>query len=848
MNLRFTFASQNLIILNKMKTNITKTVLSLLVMLCSLTMWAQERGKVSGTITLSDNTAAENISVVLKGTNYSATTNASGAYEIRNVKPGTYTLRISAIGVAAVEEAVNVTANETVTKNISLSENQEQLSEVVIEGRGNKFSRSESAIVSKMPLKDLENPQVYNTITGELLKEQVVTNMDDAYKNVPGLDRLWESTGRGGDGAGYFSLRGFPVQPTMINGLPAVSNGSEDPQNVERIEVIKGPSGTLFGSSLISYGGLINVTTKKPYDTFGGNVTYTGGTYGLNRFTADINSPFKDNKGGVRINASYHNENSFQDAGFRRSVFVAPSVLYKASDRLTFFINTEFYNNRSTNTGMLFVDRFSPLRATNLSELEAFGYNRNRSYTSNDLYIDTPTFNAQGQMNYKINDQWTSQTAFSRTSTKSDGYYSYIYEASGFAESTIGQPLNGMVFGRYMSKQNSETYGTDIQQNFIGDFKLGSFRNRMVVGVDYFNRNVVNNSGPYVGNGYIYLGNNQSQFDSFLTAMAQPTGRDDSGVLTQPGVDALLANGNVNPMKSKEEIFSAYASDVINFTPALSAMVSLRVDRFSNKGDLSTSSDDFNQTAYSPKFGLVYQPILEKVSLFANYMDGFSNTAPVQDRIEGVSITRTFKPEHAKQFEAGTKVSLMNNKVSATLSYYNITVDDMVYSIQEANLVNPALPNIINLQNGKQRNKGFEAFVTANPIQGLNIIAGYSYNDSKLLEGDGDFKDRRPESAGPMNLANLWASYKFSGGVLNGFGLGFGGNYASKNRIFNRNLAGSFTLPEYTVLNASAFYTVEGFTLTLKMDNLTDKDYYKGWSTISPQKPRTFAASLSYQF
>ena len=58
-----------------------------------------------------------------------------------------------------------------------------------------------------------------------------------------------------GDGAGYYSLRGFAVQPTMINGLPGLTNGSLDPANIDKIEVIKGPSGTLFGSSLISYGG-----------------------------------------------------------------------------------------------------------------------------------------------------------------------------------------------------------------------------------------------------------------------------------------------------------------------------------------------------------------------------------------------------------------------------------------------------------------------------------------------------------------------------------------------------------------------------------------------------------------
>ncbi|WP_205729428.1 TonB-dependent receptor [Flavobacterium alkalisoli] len=815
-----------------MNISILKKALFSLMLICTAVATAQERGKINGTITLSGNTPAENITVVLKGTAFSSVTNTQGNYEIKNVKPGNYVLRVSAIGIVPVEENITLAAGQTISKNFTLAESQEELDEIVIDGKGNKFTRSKSAVVSKMPLKDIENPQVYNVITSELLKEQVVTNFDDALKNAPGIDKLWEATGRGGDGAGYFSLRGFAVQPTMVNGLPSITNGSPDPANMESIEVIKGPSGTLFGSSLVSYGGLININTKKPYNFFGGNISYTAGTYGLNRFTADINTPLNDDKTALfRLNAAYHTENSFQDAGFKKSLFVAPSLSYKVNDKLSFLVNTEFFNGKSTNQTMLFLDRGAELRVHDMNE---FKYDNKRSYTGNDLYIETPTFNIQAIMNYKLSEQWTSQTVFSRTSAKSQGYYSYLYESTRFTPVT-----DGVVLSRYISNQNSETYGTDIQQNFIGDFEIGGlFRNRIVVGLDYFNRNVVNNSGAYVGNGLIYIGDNLQQFNELVLGNTDPaTFTDDTGILTQAGTDALLENSPINPSKTSQETYSAYASNVINFLPSLSAMVSLRVDRFANKGDLSTTSDDYNQTAFSPKFGIVFQPILDKVAVFANYMNGFNNIAP----ITGTSNeTFTFDPEQANQFETGAKFNLLNNKVIATVSYYDIKVSNTVIQVA---------PNEYS-QGGERYSRGLEASVTASPINGLNIIAGYSYNDSLLetaAEGD-DFAGKRPESAGPRNLANLWASYRFKGGKLNGFGLGFGGNYASKNLIFNRNVGGTFTLPEYTVLNASAFYSVDAFSITLKVDNITNKDYYKGWSTISPQKPRIFSANVTYNF
>jgi iron complex outermembrane receptor protein len=829
----------------QMSTSILKKLAFSLMLLCTITVWAQDKAGLNGKITLSGDTPAENISVSLKGTSNGAITNAKGEYEIKHIKPGTYTLRVAGVGITAVEETVTLAAGEQQTKDFMLSESQEQLNEVVINGNANKFARTKSDVVSKMPLKDMENPQVY-TISAELLKEQVVTNFDDALKNAPGIDKLWESTGRGSDGAGYFSLRGFAVQPTMINGVPGLTNGSPDPANIERIEVIKGPSGTLFGSSLISYGGLININTKRPYDTFGGNISYTGGTYGLNRYTVDINTPLgTEKKVFLRLNAAYHTENSFQDAGFKKSFFVAPSLTYQVNDKLSFFVNTEFYNGKSTNQTMLFLDRGTALRVHNMDELN---YDNNRSYTGNDLYIETPTFNIQAQMNYKFSSQWTSQTILSRSSAKSDGYYSYLYEGTQYYPAVT----EGIVLGRYISKQNSETYGTDIQQNFIGDFQIGKMRNRLVVGLDYFNRNITSNNSTYAGNGAVYIGSNLAQFNNNVLGITDPTlYTDDSGILNQAGTDALIAGTPVTPSKSMQEVFSAYASDVFNFTPALSAMASLRVDRFSD--------GDNAQTALSPKFGLVYQPILDKLSLFANYMNGFVNTTPTTNRIAGVETTQTMDPEHAGQFEVGAKVNFFNNKVTGSVSYYETKVSDQVYSRQIAQLNpdgtpvldadgNAAIPNIINYQNGGQTNKGIEFSITANPIEGLNIIAGYSYNDSKLTEGDVDFVGHRPESAGPQNLANLWASYKFGTGALNGFGLGFGGNYASENRIMNRTTAGTFTLPEYTVINASAFYNVDAFTITLKLDNITDKDYYKGWSTISPQKPRIFAANITYNF
>jgi len=816
-----------------------KNIVTILFLTITSFVFAQQ-GQIKGQVISNSGEVIPGANIILTGTNIGINTDESGYFEIENVPAKRYKIKVSYIGFRTTSKDIRVYNNQTTNiGTIEIIEKSEELGEVVLEGyKKNKFYRSESTVVSKLPLKDIENPQVYNTVSSKLLNEQVITNFEDALKNAPGIYKLWESTGRGGDGGGYYSLRGFAVQPTMMNGLPSLTNGTMDPANIENVEIIKGPSGTLYGSSLISYGGLINVNTKRPhFDGFGGSISYTGGSYGLNRVTADINTLLNEEETvALRINTAYHTQNSFQDAGLKKSIYVAPSLAYKANDRLTFNINTEFYSGENTNQTMLFLDRGAELRVHNIDEL---GYDNNRSYTSNDLTIKNPTFSVQGEMRYKLSDNWTSQTAISSSSAKSDGYYSYLYEITNTVDQV--SPINdGIILSRYTSKQNSEKTGVDIQQNFIGEFNLGNLKNKMVAGLDYYNQRIINNSTGYANQGFVYIGTNNDEFAAVAPALHQQFGTpmndgfvDDTGILTQAGADASIAtlgNPSAQYSETKQEIYSAYVSDVIYFLPQLSAMASLRLDHFSN--------DAHEQTALSPKFGLIYQPILDKVSIFANYMNGFSNVAPriVQDG--ETTTTLSFDPEKANQFEVGTKLSLFENKLAATLSYYDIKVSNIVLSTSPTTYS----------QGGEQYSKGFETSITANPIEGLNIIAGYSYNDSKVTEGAEDFVNKRPEQAGPQNLANLWASYHFYNGSLKGFGAGFGGNYASDNMIFNRNLAGTFTVPEHTVLNASIFYEVKDFSITLKLNNIANEEYYTGWSTVSPQMPRSFSANFTYNF
>ncbi len=801
----------------------------LILFFLAITGATAQTANIEGTVTDANDTPLLGVNVFVKNSQKGAQTDTNGHFKINNISEGTHTVYFSYVGFKNQEVTVTLTQNETKElPSITMYEGNEILQEVVVNGeRRNKFSRKKTAYVSKLPLQDLENSQVYSTITTDLLKSQVTTNFEDALKNATGIEKLWTSTGRGGDGAGYYSLRGFSVQPQLVNGVPGITNGTINAANIERIEVIKGPSATLFGSTVTSYGGLINVVTKKPYIGFGGEVSFTSGTYGLNMLSADLNTPLdKENNVYFRLNTSYSTEDSFQDAGFRKSFFVAPSLSYKVNNRLSFSFYAEITQAEQTNPTFLFLNRSAPSRARNLDELN---YNNKLSFTSNALTLTNPSANYRVEMDYKLSDTWQSQTILSKSSTSTDGYYSYLFDYG---------ILEGTTFSRLISKQNSRTNTTDIQQNFVGDFKIGNLRNRVVAGVDYFNSTVTDNS-----TGYAFYGNVRANGETISDNPFTEEVEEGSFPLTTSGVDAALASQSVNNIKSKTHVYSAYVSDVLNITPTLSAMAGVRFDVFDNEGDLSNPDDDYDQSTFSPKFGLLYQPIKDVISVFANYQNGFTNVAPalVGDPQDGDQNLKSFDPEQANQLEVGVKTNFFKNRLNATISYYDINVTDKV-------ITDPASP-FNKIQGGEVESKGFEIEVNANPVRGLNIKAGFSNNDSEIVKNDNPILlGTRPVEAGPETLYNLWANYEFQEGALDGFGLGAGFNGASERVTINYGPAGQFVLPEYTVANASVFYQANKYRIGLKLNNVFNKEYYKGWTTITPQTPRALYANFTYKF
>lgn len=750
----------------------------------------QNFGKIKGQISTSDGELAVGVNIILKNSKYGTMSNEDGVYEFNRIKPNTYTLQVSLTGYETLEKEITVTENKTTTLNFKLKVSNKELQEVVINTRKSVLSKK-TDYVARMPLKNIENPQVYSVIHKELLQDQIVVEMGSAIRNSAGVVPLNYPSG------GFAAIfRGFTIGINSRNGMETLSGRSSvGIANIERIEIVKGPSGTLFGSSASSFGGVVNLVTKKPFETAATQIGYTGGSFGLNRLTADINTPLtKDKNVLFRLNVAVNKEKSFLDYGFNNTLAITPSLTFKASEKLTFNIDAELFNVNSTKP--LYPAISSTSGITNPSDIK-LAYKKSLVHDDADAKSSASKAFVQGE--YQLSDNWKSTTLFSFVGEDVEYSYQVLPTWTSPTTATIRATLFGPISSNY----------TNIQENINGEFSTGSLKHKLLTGINYRHYSDTFSSTPSPNTPFTTI--------DITTNFTPIRKKDIDAVLLAP---AIRAGRN-------EHTFSAYVSDVINVTDQLSAMLSLRVDNFDRKESGTTAA--YNQTSLSPKIGVVYQIVKDQISIFGNYMNGFQNLAPVPQP-NGDQLV--LDPLYANQYEGGIKVEAFNKKFSTTISYYNITNDNAVMRYTDLTYE----------QGGKQVSKGYDFELITNPITGLEIVAGYAYNDNRIVKSANAALEGNKAQDAPENVWNFWTSYKLQNN-LKGLGLGFGANYVDDSYMSTSN---TFYIPSYTIFNATVFYEQPTWRVGIKLNNLTNEKYWSTWG--APQAPANFLVNLTFKF
>jgi iron complex outermembrane recepter protein len=247
---------------------------------------------------------------------------------------------------------------------------------------------------------------------------------------------------------------------------------------------------------------------------------------------------------------------------------------------------------------------------------------------------------------------------------------------------------------------------------------------------------------------------------------------------------------------------------------------------------ITTQSDE----AFSPRIGLVYQPI-KPISLYASHSRSFAPNFATS--VDGSIL----EPERGTQYEVGVKGDFLDGKVSTTLAAYQVTKTNI-------GTTDPDNPDF-SIPVGEITSRGIELDVAGEIIPGWNLIASYGYIDSEITESSDPESfpvGTETENVAP-NSASLWTTYEIQKGSLQGFGVGFGLFYADEKPGDFEN---TYKLPSFVRTDAAIFYKQDNWRAAVNFRNLFDIEYYEsvnfGRGTIQPGSPFVVIGSFAVEF
>ncbi len=715
------------------------------------------------------------------------------------------TIRVSVAGTSAppTTEVTLKTGGLAYSLNPAADEPDE---EIVVTGEGQRGYRVPNASVgtrTDTPTRDV--PFSVQVLPRDLLRDQNVTSINDALKNVPGaVPTLIPSFNNAS-----FNIRGFRTG-NFVNLSPnsdILKDGIADPTNlfgvqftnIERIEVLKGPASVLFGRG--TPGGTINLITKQPLSIPLYEVEATVGSFDFYRGAIDFSGPLNESKTVLyRLNASYQDSGSFVDFLENRNILVAPVISFALSDRTKLTLDFEYQEARTDgfSTGL-------PLVGTILSNPNG-KIPRSRNVGEPYFFSDTKIISAGYNFEHKFSDDWSIRNVFRASFYDLDEIRNSVSRL-GSDNRTVSRDIFDTI-----TYYNAYTLVTDV----TGKFNTGSVEHKLLFGFDLSR---VDNTRTFFGDGTI------PPLDIFNPIYNQP-------------FSIIPGGGEFRfDQASLTDSLGIYVQDQIKLTENLKLLLGARFDTYKQTDRDFVSNDSFSQSGsnLSPRFGLVYQPI-QPISLYASYSESFT---PV---ISGVFSNRAdgspFKPERGRQYEVGIKADL-SNKLSATLAFFDLTRSNV--------LTDDPNDSRFSIQTGEQNSQGIELNVSGEILPGWNIYGGYTYTNARLTS-DTTFPVGNRLQTSPQNAFSLWTSYELQKGDLKGLGFGLGFFYVGDRA---GDLANSFMIPSYFRTDASIFYKQDRLRISLNFRNLFNIDYFEtaqNRNRIVPGAPFEVQGTISWRF
>lgn len=747
-------------------------------------------------------------SVYLLNTNNGAITDENGLFVIKNIREGRYLMQVSAIGYATTE--LNITVTGSAENHIS----------VTLHG---EVKQLDAALVTAQKTEEFlqQIPFSITSLSSRQVQQYRLWNSNELTAIVPNL-----FSSNSGDERNVTSIRGItttsydPAVATYIDGISQFSLDTYIAQlfDVERIEILRGPQGTLYGRNAM--GGVINIITKQPaINSQKIFAEINVGNYGQQRYMAGFRVPLVKNKLMFGVVGMFNKRHGFYKNQFNNSDFDALHsftgnyyLKYFMDTKWVFTFNFKHVENRNNGAFPLVNGIDEALSNPYLLSQNAVGTMIDNTVNSSlSINFKGRYFNFNSQTSYQSNRRYYNRPL--------DGDFS---------------PIDGVtIINDYGGNWNKVKV---ISQEF-----------------KFTSPGATNSSLKWVAGSYLFHQNSPNK-------QAVHFGKD-AAMLGAPDIDF----STINTTKGKSSGIAIFGQATYNITHKLDIIAGIRYDYENKKynvlGEYQKDPDpnpifetrpdtsaEASFSAFSPKVSLAYK-INNYSNAFAVYSRGFRtggltqlSTDPSQPPLY------VYKPEHSNNIEIGIKNNFLKNRLQ-------LNATGFITKVSDAQVPTLILPDAITVTRnaGVLESKGVELEIYAKPINGLQAIFNFGYTNAKYKNlklsqyGSAINLDGKRQIFTPEMTSMLAVQYDFDinskkkvKGLVRGEWAYLGKQYFD--------LANSISQPGYSLLNCRLGITFKNVEVMFWDLNLTNKKciaYAYDFGAIHLGNPKTHGVALN---
>ena len=663
-------------------------------------------------------------------------------------------------------------------------------------------------------LKDI--PQSVTVVTRQIMDDQRLDTLDDVLEKTTGI-----TTFQSPSGGKYIYSRGFEVETIQYDGVPldrryyAIgSSFTSDTLLYDRIEVLRGANGLLQGSG--NPGAAINLVRKRPKAEPSLSVTASAGSWDSYRQTLDASGPLTpDGSLRGRLVAGHEDQDYFYDTAESRKNVLYGILEYDLADSTTVAAGASVEDLHSTPffSGL---PRNKDGSAVNAGRSTFTGADWNKWDNKQVTYFADVT--------HDFNDDWRLKASGSYI--RETNYILYSF-GRGAVDPATG---DGMRSRAYLYDFENVNKGADI--NLTGKWRAFDREHEVVVGANASDLKTDDLQGGLLNLGSINL------YDPVSPQ--------------RPTMEQLLGTTYAGTSTGKIRQNGLYGVVRYKLTEPLTLVLGGRSSNYQYDYELHRFNTGSPKPAHSkhtgeftPYGGLIYA-LNDQWSVYASYADIFKPQTELDVN------SAALEPMEGANYELGLKGELLDGRVNTSFALFQIDQENRAVYNSGANC------DDCYVAGGKVRTQGFDAEVSGEVLDGLQLFAGYTYTHTEYRNDPNDDVSAAGAAFNtytPRHLLRFWADYTLPG-ELEQWSVGAGANIQSRN--YHSNFGGTDGVGDieqagYAVWNARVAYKInKNFSVALNGNNLFDKKYYStiGWLYAANHygDPRNYTVTLRADF